>query len=199
MCINAFGLMFRQISLYKLVHFQPPPLQLTAPPQSINMVSAFCWPYPPSANKLYSHLSDIFKSITVSGAACVVIISGWVVDQVRFRAGITFAKPNEWVQIWVQGCGLENCVQYKKRLRKVSHSDSIRSALSEQPIYYRSERWCGIEAMGRSDIHLRLSILMTEMCWSLKDVRRRGGGGSVLAICTWVFLNTRSIQVMFYY
>ena len=26
-----------------------------------------------------------------------------------------------------------------------------------------------------------------------------GGRGSVLAICTWVFLNARSIQVMFYY
>ena len=76
MCINAFGLMFGQISLYKLVHFQPPPLQLTALPQSINMVSAFCWPYTPSANKLYSHLRNISKSITVSGAACVVVVSG---------------------------------------------------------------------------------------------------------------------------
>ena len=127
MCINAFGLMFGQISLYKLVHFQPPPLQLTALPQSINMVSAFCWPYTPSANKLYSHLRNISKSITVSGAACVVVVSGWVVDQVRFRAGITFAKPNEWVQIWVQGRGWEDRAQYKKRLRKVSCSDSIRS------------------------------------------------------------------------
>ena len=127
MCINAFGLMFGQISLYKLVHFQPPPLQLTALPQSINMVSAFCWPYTPSANKLYSHLRNISKSIMVSGAACVVVVSGWVVDQVQFRAGITFAKPNEWVQIWVQGGGWEDCAQYKKRLRKVSCSDSIRS------------------------------------------------------------------------
>ena len=127
MCINTFGLMFGQISLYKLVHFQPPPLQLTALPQSINMVSAFCWPYTPSANKLYSHLRNISKSITVSGAACVVVVSGWVVDQVRFRAGITFAKPNEWVQIWVQGRGWEDRAQYKKRLRKVSRSDSIRS------------------------------------------------------------------------
>ena len=166
--------MFGQISLYKLVHFQPPPLQLTALPQSINMVSAFCWPYTPSANKLYSHLRNISKSITVSGAACVVVVSGWVVDQVRFRAGITFAKPNEWVQIWVQGCGWEDRAQYKKRLRKVSHSDSIRSALSKQPIYYRSERWCGTGATGRSDIRLRLSIPTTEMRWSLKDVRRRG-------------------------
>ena len=179
MCINAFGLMFRQISLYKLVHFQPPPLQLTALPQSVNMVSAFCWLYPPSANKFYSHLSNIFKSITVSGAACVVVVSGWVVDQVWFRAGIMFAKPNEWVMIWVQGRGWEDHAQYKKRLRKVSRLDSIRSTLSEWPIYYRSEHWCGTEAMGQSNIPLRLSILMTEMCWGVKDVRRRGGGGGL--------------------
>lgn len=79
--------------------------------------------------------------------------------------------------------------------------DSIRSALSERPIYYRSERWCGTGATGRSDIRLRLSIPTTEMRWSLKDVRRRGGwgGGSLLAICTSAFSNARSIQVMFYY
>ena len=57
--------------------------------------------------------------------------------------------------------------------------DSIRSALSERPIYYRSERWCGTGATGRSNIRLRLSIPTTEMRWSLKDVRRRGGWGGV--------------------
>ena len=76
MCINAFGLMFRQIFLYKLVHFQLPPLQLTALSQSINIVSAFCWLYPPSTNNLYSHLNNIFKSIMVSGATCVLVVLG---------------------------------------------------------------------------------------------------------------------------
>ena len=94
----------------------------------------------------------------------------------RFRARIMFAKPNKWVQIWVHSRGWEDRAQYKKRLRKVSRSDSIRSALSERPIYYRSERWCGTGATGRSNIHLRLSILTTEMCWNLKDGGRGEGG-----------------------
>ena len=46
-------------------------------------------------------------------------------------------------------------------------------------MYHRSECWCGTEAVGRSDMHLRSSTTMTKTYWSLKDV----GRGDFLAIC----------------
>ena len=44
---------FALTALYKLVPFQPPPIQLAAHQvQSITMVSVFCWLYPPSPTNI---------------------------------------------------------------------------------------------------------------------------------------------------
>ena len=50
---NIKNLGFVLAALYKLVPFQPPPIQLAARQlQSITMVSVFCWLYPPSLTNL---------------------------------------------------------------------------------------------------------------------------------------------------
>jgi hypothetical protein len=43
-----------------------------------------------------------------------------VLEHVRFSAGITFAKPNEFVHVWDQTRGWDDRGRYKKRLSKVS-------------------------------------------------------------------------------
>src|ERR1700685_1206134 len=83
---------FALTALYKLVPFQPPPIQLAA--RFITMVSIFCWLYPPSLTNITT-----FCTIYENPSWCQV-------RQVQFRtSGIVFVKPNEWVHIWIDGYG----------------------------------------------------------------------------------------------
>ena len=77
---------FALTALYKLVPFQPPPIQLAARPlQSITMVSVFCWLYPPSLTNI-----TVFCTIEANPSRCEV-------RQVRSSV------QGEW---WIR-CGLE--------------------------------------------------------------------------------------------
>src|ERR1700691_592783 len=83
---------FALTALYKLVPFQPPPIQLAVcQVQSITMVSVFCWLYPPSltnitafymmeANPLRCQVRQVRSSVQGEWS----IRSGWEqVDNVR--------------------------------------------------------------------------------------------------------------------